>query len=531
MIYDNIVVGAGSAGCVVASRLSEDPNRNVLLIEAGGSNRRLDVRAPAAFSAQFHSKVDWDYFCEPEEGLDGRSLHEPRAKMMGGCSSMNAMLYIRGNRIDYEDWVEKGAKGWSYDEVLPHFVKSENNKRINDRCHGTRGPLDVTAIPSPDQLAAEFISAAQASGIASNDDFNGAEQDGVGMPQVTQRNGTRWDTATAFITPARKRANLTVLTGALVHRVIVEGGRAVGVELSSKGKTTTVRASGDIVVSGGAFGTVEILQRSGIGPADHLRSLGIAPVVDLPAVGANLMEHPLIGVYFELTGAARGMFDVPGPFDAPKPKYLYQWLRHKTGPLSSNVAEAIAHVRSDSSLPAPDLQLLMIPGYFYGDGTTKHPVPAFTLGASMIAPKSRGSVMIRSSDPRRKAAVKLNFFDDPDDLQAMVRSIRILREIATTAPLSSHVAREFLPGPELTDDASLSDFVRREVLHTFHPSCTARIGGPDDGAVDPELRVYGVDGLRVADTSVFPTIIRGNTNAPAIMVGERCADFIRNPSA
>lgn len=421
--YDHIVIGAGSAGCVVAARLSEDPHRSVLLIEAGGSNRRLDVRAPAAFSKQFHSKVDWDYFCEPEAGLDGRGLYQPRAKMLGGCSSMNAMLYIRGNRLDYEEWVEQGAKGWSYDEVLPHFVKSENNKRLRDGYHGTGGPLDVTAIPTADELAAEFIAAAQASGITSNDDFNGAEQDGVGMPQVTQRDGTRWDTATAFITPARKRPNLTVLTGALVHKVIIEGGRAVGVELSRKGKTTIARASSDIVVSGGAFGTVEVLQRSGIGPADHLRSLGIAPVVDLPAVGANLMEHPLIGLYFELAGGARGMFDVPGPFDAPKPKYLYQWLRHKAGPLSSNVAEALAHVRSNSSLPAPDLQLLMIPGYFYGDGTTKHPVPAFTLAASLIAPKSRGSVMIQSSDPRRKAAVRLNFFDHPDDLSAMVQSL------------------------------------------------------------------------------------------------------------
>jgi choline dehydrogenase len=530
-IFDHIVIGAGSAGCAVAARLSEDANRDVLLIEAGPTNRRLDVRIPAAFPSQFHNRrVDWDYFCEPEDGLAGRGLYQPRARMLGGCSSMNAMLYIRGNPTDYATWVEQGAKGWSYDEVLPFFKKSEHNEQLRDRFHGTGGPLNVTVAPSPDPLSHAFVDAAIETGVPANHDFNGEEQEGAGLPQVTQRNGMRWDAATAFLTAARDRPNLTIVTRALVNRLVIEKGRAVGVDLVRMGRPRTVRSRGDIVISAGAFGTPEILQRSGIGPSRHLRSVGVEPIVDLPAVGANLMDHPLVGLHHELTGGARGLHDVPWILDQPRPRYLTEWLRHRTGPLSSNIAEAVAHVRSNPALSAPDLQLLMAPGYFYKDGTEKHPVPAATMLASLIGPQSRGSVLIRSADPRHKAAVRLNFFAEPADLDAIVRGLEILRGFAAAGPLRRYLAREFRPGPQVADRAALAEFVRRECEHTFHPSGTVRMGGPDDAALDPQLRVYGVDGLRVADTSVFPTIPHGNTNAPAIMVGERCADFIRNPA-
>ncbi len=526
-VYDDIVIGAGSAGCAVAARLSEDPDRQVLLIEAGGSNRRLDVKIPAAFPAQFHSKVDWDYFCEPEEGLAGRSMYEPRAKMLGGCSSMNAMLYIRGNRLDYDSWVEQGAKGWSYEEVLPYFKKSEHNEQIQDAYHGTGGPLNVTVIPTRDPLSDLFVEAAQAAGLARNSDVNGEDQEGVCFPQVTQQRGMRWDTATAFLHPARKRPNLTVLTGALVHRVLLKGGQAVGVEFTRHRRVQTVFAQGEVVVSAGAFGSVEILQRSGIGPADHLRTVGVKPLVDLPAVGRNLMEHPLFGVYNELAGGAVGLFDAAGPFDLPAPRYLAEWLRHRRGKLSSNVAEGLGHWRSDPALPAPDMQLLFAPAFFYQDATIKHPVPAMTIGASYIAPRSRGSVMIRSADPREKAAVRLNFFSEPGEMDACVRAIEMAREIAAAAPMRQYVGAEFKPGPQTASRSEIENYIRSECQHTYHPSCTVRMGTPEEGALDPALRVYGVEGLRVADTSVFPTIPRGNTNAPAIMVGERCADFMR----
>ena len=518
--YDNIVIGGGAAGCVVAARLSEDPARKVLLLEAGGHNRRLSVKAPAAFSSQFGTKLDWEYWTEPEENLFGRSLHEPRGKLLGGCSSMNAMMYVRGNAYDYDSWVGQGADGWSADEVLPYFKRSERNANFSDAYHGTGGPMSVCTV-TPDPVTSRVVDACVEAGFERRDDINGAQQEGVTFTQVNQRNGVRHDTATAFLQPARKRPNLTVRTGALVHRVLLRDGLADGVEVSFGKDRETIHATGEVILCAGAFGTPEILQRSGIGPADHLRSVGVPVEVDLPAVGRNLMEHPFQFVNWELKGADVGLADVSHP------RHLARWVATRKGKLASNVGEALAFFRTDSSLPAPDMEFVVAPLFFWEHGKREHPRPAFSIGLSYIAPTSRGSVMIRSSDPTANARVQLRMLSDPREVTAITTGIDRAREVAAQPALRDMCGIEINPGPWVRDPGALGEYVRATVEHTYHPACTARIGSPEEGACDAELRVHGVEGLRVADASVMPTITRGNTHAPTIMIGERCADFVR----
>ncbi|MTD43697.1 NAD(P)-binding protein [Conexibacter sp. W3-3-2] len=518
--YDNIVIGGGAAGCVVAARLSEDPDRKVLLLEAGGHNRRLSVKAPAAFSSQFGTKLDWEYWTEPEENLFGRSLHEPRGKLLGGCSSMNAMMYVRGNAYDYDSWVQQGADGWSAEEVLPFFRRSERNADLAGPYHGTDGPMSVCTV-TPDPVTRRVVDACVEAGFELRDDINGEQQEGVTFTQVNQRNGVRHDTATAFLQPARKRPNLTVRTGALVHRVLLRDGRADGVEVSFGKDREIFRAAGDIVLSAGAFGTPEILQRSGIGPADHLRSVGVPVAIDLPAVGRNLMEHPFQFVNWELAGTDLGLADISHP------KHLARWLATRKGKLASNVGEALAFFRTDRSLPAPDMEFVIAPLFFWEHGKRQHPRPAFSIGLSYIAPTSRGSVMIRSSDPTANARVQLRMLSDPAEVMAITTGIERAREVAVQPALRDMCGIEINPGPWVRTSEAVGEYVRATVEHTYHPACTARIGSPQDGACDARLRVHGVEGLRIADASAMPTITRGNTHAPTIMIGERCADFVR----
>jgi choline dehydrogenase len=496
--FDYIVVGAGSAGAVVAARLSESADNKVLLIEAGGSHRHMNVQVPAAFSKQFKSKLDWAYYSEPEQYLGGRRIFMPRAKMLGGCSSMNAMIYIRGNRADYDIWAKGGATGWSYDDVLPLFRKSENNSRGADDYHGDSGPLYVQDLRSPNEMSLKLVEAMATTGLRANDDFNGAEQAGAGLYQVTQRRGTRWTTADGYVNPARKRSNFHVLTNTQVLRVRIQNGAAVGVEAERDGKTRFIRATKEVIVSAGAINTPQLLMLSGIGPADHLAEHGIPVIVDNPNVGDHYMDHPMYLINMETT--ARGTLH-----EAESPKWLLAYFTRKTGLLTSNIGEAGAFFHTRSGDVAPDVQYIGAPAYFYDHGFRTHPGPALGIGCSLVGAQSTGHVRLRSGDPKDKPAITANYLKEPEDMQAMITAVERAREILGSAPLRGLVGREIRPDGDSSSRQALDTIIRREAEHTYHPACTARIGTESSGVVDPQLRVHGVQRLRVADASVFPT--------------------------
>jgi choline dehydrogenase len=521
--YDYIVVGAGSAGAVVASRLSEDPSTKVLLIEAGGSHKHMNVQVPAAFSTQFKTELDWEFYTEPEPHLDGRTIYHPRAKMLGGCSSMNAMIYIRGNRYDFDSWAKGGATGWSYDEVLPLFRRSEANSRGEGVYHGADGPLHIEDQRSPNPVSQKIVEAMLATGFTRNDDFNGAEQVGAGFFQVTQKRGRRWTTADGYLTPAKRRGNLTVLTDTHVLKVRIEGGRAVGVDVERGGSTEFHRAEREVVLSAGAMNTPQILMLSGIGPADHLAEHGITAHIDNANVGAHLMDHPLVVLNYETT--AKGTLA-----EAESPLQLANFFVRRRGLLTSNVAEAGGFFHTRSGDDAPDLQLMAGPAYFHQSGLAEHDKPAFALGLSLVGSLSRGHVRLSSADPKAKVKSTFNYLSERADLDSLVAGVERAREIAAAGPLRGITGKELHLGEEVRTTAQIEQQIRRDLEHTFHPACTARIGTESDGVVDAQLRVHGVAGLRVADASVFPTITHGNTHAPSVLVGEKAADLIRATS-
>lgn len=494
----------------------------VLVLEAGGKAIHPNVAIPAAFAKQFKTKLDWDYATEPEPSCAGRSLYIPRGKGLGGSSSMNAMLYVRGRPLDYDLWEAEGATGWGWKDVQPYFLRAENNERGASENHATGGPLNVCDERSPRQLTARFLAAAEKTGIPRVPDYNGPEQDGASPVQVTQRNGKRFSAADAYLRPNLKRENLSTITGAQVLGVKLENGRATGVRYRDRrGRERVAHADREVIIAAGSIGSPQLLMLSGIGPADHLREVGVQVAHDLPGVGQNLQDHPYIVCIWEskVGGSLYG---------ADKPKALLEWLLRRSGPLTSSVAEAFAFVRSRPGLPAPDLQFHFAPAYFNDNGFDEFEGHAFTMGPVLITPKSRGWIKLRSSDPSAKPRILTNSLSEPEDVQALVTGMRKAREMAAAGPLAEAAAREIFPGPGVGDsDEDLAEDLRRRVELIYHPVGTCRMGAGDDAVVDAELRVRGIDGLRVADASVMPVITGGNTNAPAIMIGERASDLIR----
>jgi choline dehydrogenase len=513
-------VGAGSAGSALAGRLSEDPSLRVLLLEAGGSDKVLEVQIPAGLYKTWRTRLDWNYTTEPQPGLDGRKLFWPRGKLIGGSSSINAMIYMRGAAADYDEWAElTGDKSWSYDHVLPLFRRMEDNARGADRFHGVGGPLRVEDLRSPHPWTRAVVQSAVAAGYPRNDDFNGERLEGVGQYQVTQRRGRRWSSADAYLHPAERRPNLTVRTGALTTRVLVSGGRATGVEYRSGGRVHTAHAGLEVVLSGGAINSPQLLMLSGIGPADHLREVGVDVVHDLPGVGGGLQDHPLVPMVYNVRSGTSLRL-------AETPLNLAKWKAAGRGPLTSNLAEAGLFTRSSPELAEPDLQYHFLPVKFWKQAEIDPDVEAFSTLVVLVRVHSRGSVRLRSADPTWSPAIDAGYLTDDRDLDALVSGIEKAREIAATGPLASVLADEWSPGGTVHGRDALRASVRNTLESLYHPVSSCRMGTGEQSVVDAQLRVRGIDGLRVVDASVMPTLVRGNTNAPTIMIAERAADLI-----
>lgn len=510
-MHDVVIVGGGTAGCVLASRLTEKPDVSVLLLEAGPRSRKLELRIPAAFSKLYRSAVDWGDVTTPQATLDGRQVVFPRGRMLGGTSGMNAMMVLRGTRADYDGWAAAGCTGWSWDDVEPVFARS------------ARGAFPLADLPDRHVLAEAFVHSARAVGIPPAPDLNGEANDGVGFVPVSQRRGRRFSVLDGYYAPARRRPNLTVVTGALVTRVLVEGGRAVGVEYraSEGGQPDEARATSEVVVCAGAIGTPQLLQLSGIGPSDALRAVGIEPVVNHPAVGANLLDHLACGLLVRTR-------NVETLASAESLANLARWLFLGRGPLTSNLGEAVAFVRSLPALTAPDVELLLAPVLFEEEGLKQPTEHGFTLAAVLLAPRSAGTVRLASADPHEPPEIDPRYLSDPDgeDLATLLRGLRLARRLVAEDPLASFVDEEMLPGADARTDDQLRAHVRALSQTLYHPAGTCRMGSDAASVVDPSLRVRRIEGLRVADASVMPALPRGHTNWPTVMIAERAADFV-----
>ncbi len=523
--YDYIIVGAGSAGCVLANRLSENGRNKVLLLEAGPRDDSIWIHLPIGYGkTMWHPIYNWRYYTEPDPGVNGRKVYWPSGRGLGGSSSINGLICIRGQHADYERWAAAGNKGWGWKDVLPWFIKSEHNSRGASTYHGADGPLWNTDIPAKHELMEAIIRGAGELGIPRNDDFNGAEQEGVGYYQLTTRKGWRCSSATAYLDPAKKRANLRVETDAHAAAVTIESGRAVGVRYEQGGAMREARAAKEVLLAAGTLRSPQLLQLSGIGPAPLLRTHGIDVVNELPGVGANLQDHLQLRLIFKCTKPITTNDQLASLYG--KMKIGLQWLLFRKGPLAIGINQGGLFTRALPEAPTPDIQFHF--GTLSADmaGGKPHDFSGFTMSVCQLRPESRGTVNIRSRDPKEAPAMQPNYLSAELDRRTAVAGVKVARALAATPTMRGYVEEEFKPGPATKTDADLLEFARNQGATIFHPVGTCKMGSDSMAVVDERLRVRGTAGLRVVDCSVMPTIVSGNTNLPAIMIAEKAAAMI-----
>jgi choline dehydrogenase len=523
--FDYVVVGAGSAGCVLANRLSADGRHSVLLLEAGPKDNSLWIHVPLGYGRLFKEKtVNWMYQTEPEPGLDGRTIFQPRGKVLGGSSSINGLLYVRGQHEDYDRWRQLGNSGWGFDDVLPYFKKAENQERGADDFHGAAGPLPVSDLVHADPLSAAFIAAAAETGIPVNPDFNGASQEGAGFFQTTTRRGRRASTAVAYLRPARGRRNLQVETSALAQRILFDGRRADTIEFRQAGVLRTARARKEILVSSGAYNSPQLLQLSGVGPAELLRQHGIDVVLDAPGVGHDLQDHMQVRVVMRCTQSIT-LNDV---VNSPVRRILAgaRYAAFRKGPLTIAAGTSGAFFKTSPRLATPDIQIHFLPFSTDKMGERLHSFSGFSASVCQLRPESRGSLRIRSADPTAAPEIRINYLSTEVDRTANVEGLKVLRRILRAPALGPYVMEEVDPGARVSTDEELLNYCRARGSTIYHPTSTCRMGSDPLAVVDQRLRVRGLEGLRVVDGSIMPDLVSGNTNAAIIMIAEKASDMI-----